>query len=178
MIIEPILSRVGFPLVADVPGVGEHLGNDGAVMVKLNRSTSAAVDPNKDNLYAGGAFTPYPNAAANPDNPFQASETAGRAGRQGREEGVVSDSEASKAKRSEQGGGLRPISLPCTTTTTRHHMHPQTTLRFGQLIGADQLESTKDFSIGASGRAGFLFLGVGVGGVGGSEEDGLEREEG
>ena len=71
MIIEPILSRVGFPLVADVPGVGEHLGNDGAVTMTFNRPPTAAIDANKDNLYAGGAFTPYPNAAANRDDPFQ-----------------------------------------------------------------------------------------------------------
>lgn len=72
-ILEPILGRVGFPVVADVPGVGEHLGNDGVVMVTLNRSAAAAVNPVRDDLYAGGAFTPYPNPAANPDDPFQAS---------------------------------------------------------------------------------------------------------
>lgn len=72
MILEPMLNRVGFPMVADVPGVGEHLGNDGVVMVRLNRSTTATYNPNLDDLYAGGAFTPYPNASANPNNPYQA----------------------------------------------------------------------------------------------------------
>lgn len=71
MILEPILSRVGFPMVADVPGVGEQLGNDGVVMVTLNRSTAVPTNTNLDDLYAGGAFTPYPNPNANPDNPFQ-----------------------------------------------------------------------------------------------------------
>lgn len=71
MILEPILSRVGFPMVADVPGVGDHLGNDGVVLVALNRSRTAAVDPNPNDLYFGGAFTPYPNPSANPDNPVQ-----------------------------------------------------------------------------------------------------------
>lgn len=71
MILEPILSRVGFPMVANVPGVGEHLGNDGVVMVTLNRSTTATFNPNLDDLYAGGAFTPYPNASANPNLPYQ-----------------------------------------------------------------------------------------------------------
>jgi hypothetical protein len=77
MILEPILSRVGFPLVADVPGVGEHLGNDGVVILALERPAGAAVNPNKDDLYAGGAFTPYPKADANPDNPFQVTKFTG-----------------------------------------------------------------------------------------------------
>ena len=72
-IIGHILARVGFEMVADVPGVGENLGNDGTVLITLNRSANAAIDPNLNDLYFGGAFLGYPNSSTNPDKPYQSS---------------------------------------------------------------------------------------------------------
>ncbi|GAB5036497.1 glucose-methanol-choline oxidoreductase [Nannochloropsis oceanica] len=84
-VIEPLLHRVGFEMVADVPGVGAYLGNDGVLMLKLNRSDSTEHrDATPNDLYSGGAFLPWPNA------------------------------------------------------TTANHF-PQTTQRFSQLLGTDQL---------------------------------------
>lgn len=61
-LIEPLLAKDGRRVVADVPAVGENLGNDGVVLVPLNATAVAGVplaDPN--DLYAGGAFLPHPN---------------------------------------------------------------------------------------------------------------------
>lgn len=61
-IIEPLLQRVGFEMVADVPGVGALLGNDGVVILTMNRpNTTLPFNSNKNDLYAGGAFLPWPN---------------------------------------------------------------------------------------------------------------------
>jgi len=84
-VIEPLLERVGFEMVADVPGVGAYLGNDGVLLLTMNRSDSADhKNATLNDLYSGGAFLPWPNA------------------------------------------------------TTANHF-PQTTQRFSQLLGTDQL---------------------------------------
>lgn len=152
MILEPILSRVGFPMVADVPGVGEHLGNDGVVMVTLNRSIAATFNPNLDDLYAGGAFTPYPNASANPNNPYQVYKSDRVVGWMGNEMGLYEGvGGLDVIDRLDVIDGLLPFFLPTRPTHThthRCHQRRQTTLRFGQLIGVDKFPTSKDFSIG------------------------------
>ena len=65
-LIEPLLAADGRRVVADVPNVGENLGNDGVVLIPLDASglqpgSVGLADPN--DLYAGGAFLPYPNSA-------------------------------------------------------------------------------------------------------------------
>jgi len=84
-VIMPLLERVGFEMVADVPGVGAYLGNDGVLLLTMNRSDSVDhKNATLNDLYSGGAFLPWPNA------------------------------------------------------TTANHF-PQTTQRFSQLLGTDQL---------------------------------------
>ncbi len=61
-IIGPLLAADGRRVVADVPAVGENLRNDGAVLVPLDASAVQGVGlANPNDLYAGGAFLPYPN---------------------------------------------------------------------------------------------------------------------
>lgn len=69
-IIEPLLAKDGRRVVADVPAVGENLGNDGVVLVPLNTTGVAGVGlANPNDLYAGGAFLPYPNSATRGSTP-------------------------------------------------------------------------------------------------------------
>lgn len=64
-----MLAKEGRRVVADLPAVGENLRNDGTVLVPLDArnvvtpgSGSAVGLANPNDLYAGGAFLPYPNA--------------------------------------------------------------------------------------------------------------------
>ncbi len=68
-IIEPLLERVGFEMVADVPGVGKHLGNDGVLFLTMARPNDTVSLGTPDDLYAGGAFLPYPNATTRDSTP-------------------------------------------------------------------------------------------------------------
>lgn len=69
-LIEPLLAADGRRVVADVPNVGENLGNDGVVLIPLDASGVAGVGlANTNDLYAGGAFLPYPNAATRGSTP-------------------------------------------------------------------------------------------------------------
>eukprot|EP00624_Nannochloropsis_granulata_P002383 evm.model.NODE_22070_length_83641_cov_42.053585.13 len=53
-VIEPLLHRVGFKMVADVPGVGAYLGNDGVLMLTMNRSDSTDhQNATPNDLYSG-----------------------------------------------------------------------------------------------------------------------------
>lgn len=60
LIIKKYLTAIGRPMVSNVPGVGESLGNDGVVLATLTRNTSDPLSPDANSLYAGGAFLDYP----------------------------------------------------------------------------------------------------------------------
>jgi len=69
-LIEPLLAADGRRVVADVPNVGENLGNDGVVLIPLDASAVGGVGlANPNDLYAGGAFLPYPNSATRGSTP-------------------------------------------------------------------------------------------------------------
>lgn len=65
-IIGPLLAAVGRRVVAPLPGVGKGLMNDGIVLVALNATGASAGGFAPDDLYGGGAFLPWPNAASAP----------------------------------------------------------------------------------------------------------------
>ena len=75
-LIGPLLAKEGRRVVANLPAVGENLRNDGTVLVPLDASNAvvpagtAAGLANPNDLYAGGAFLPYPNATTRGSSTF------------------------------------------------------------------------------------------------------------
>jgi len=59
-IIGPILEGVGRKMRVDIPGVGESLTNDGVVIVTMTANPNDLNTGTSADLYAGGAFLPYP----------------------------------------------------------------------------------------------------------------------
>lgn len=58
--IGPILASGGKSVVANVPGVGKHLTNEGVVSAVFS-TPGYPISPEKTALYAGGAFLPDPS---------------------------------------------------------------------------------------------------------------------